>query len=226
MAFLSLMLFISNAVTAKAEEKSESANQGEIISVIENGNAKAVVIQEDYGVFTYEYYENDVLIRSQTKDLFSNASLPQLNYSKSNYDLIESDSGWGIARLYDYKKIAFTCPIDFVDEGALEDDYLEIEEGKDDNYVKLFELALISYIGLEADLYEATEDMLITSVLAAITLAGAVFLGKPELAYQAAMDTISTLGILANIDSIVEDMTTKQDEMAFFYRDLFIYDIS
>lgn len=230
-SFLSILIALSfcniNIFANENIENDEIIDLNEdkkIISDIQiDEHLRTVIISNGEGVFTLELYCDDVLIKSETKNLYEKNANSIINFANYDGEFYESNSGWGIFIPNKYDFAAFTCPIEYVEEGEVSNRYFEIQKGIDDNYVNQFKLRLKDYILLEEELHDGVYDYVFDAAIAAIKFAGAFYFSQPALAYDAAMDMILEINSAFALGDLVNEMTELQDEMAFFYIELFRY---
>lgn len=219
---LSFMLVFSmstSSITASniTEQLNEENEIKTILDVSLENKQRAVIISQGEGIFIFELYKNNQLVRSETRDLCDRTLESDILLSRDGIEAYESQSGWGIIMSDDKDSVFLSAAREYDFGEAIEKNF-EIQRGIDDNYINQYKLRLMDYIKLESQYQEC-----IDGILSAVSFSCVFYFDQPYLAYQAAEALMLEIVNTFALENIVDDMSELNDEMAFFYVELLRY---
>lgn len=219
---LSFMLVFSmstSSITASniTEQLNEENEIKTILDVSLENKQRAVIISQGEGIFIFELYKNNQLVRSETRDLYDRTLESDILLSRDGIEAYESQSGWGIIMSDDKDSVFLSAAREYDFGEAIEKNF-EIQRGIDDNYINQYKLRLMDYIKLESQYQEC-----IDGILSAVSFSCVFYFDQPYLAYQAAEALMLEIVNTFALENIVDDMSELNDEMAFFYVELLRY---
>lgn len=215
-SFLSLILMFTLCTSSiTASNSTEQLNdENEIKTILDvnfENKQRAVIISKGEGIFVFELYRNNQLVRSDTRDLYDSTHESVVLLSRDGIEAYESQSGWGIIKSDDEDLVFLSASREY-DFGEAIDKNFEIQKGIDDNFINQYRLRLKDYISLESQYQEC-----IDGILSAVSFSCVFYFDQPYLAYQAAEAMIQEIVSVFALEDIVDYMAELNDEMAFFY---------
>lgn len=102
-SFLSLILMFTLCTSSiTASNSTEQLNdENEIKTILDvnfENKQRAVIISKGEGIFVFELYRNNQLVRSDTRDLYDSTHESVVLLSRDGIEAYESQSGWGIIK--------------------------------------------------------------------------------------------------------------------------------
>lgn len=215
-SFLSLILMFTLCTSSiTASNSTEQLNdENEIKTILDvnfENKQRAVIISKGEGIFVFELYRNNQLVRSDTRDLYDSTLKSDILLSRDGIEAYESQSGWGIIMSDDKDSVFLSASREY-DFGETIDKNFKIQKGIDDNFINQYRLRLKDYISLESQYQEC-----IDGILSAVSFSCVFYFDQPYLAYQAAEAMIQEIVSVFALEDIVDYMAELNDEMAFFY---------
>lgn len=195
-------------------------NENEIKTILDvslENKQRAVIISQGEGIFIFELYKNNQLVRSETRDLYDRTLESDILLSRDGIEAYESQSGWGIIKSDDEDLVFLSASREY-DFGETIDKNFKIQKGIDDNFINQYRLRLKDYISLESQYQEC-----IDGILSAVSFSCVFYFDQPYLAYQAVKALILEIVSVFALEDIVDYMAELNDEMAFFYVELLRY---
>lgn len=186
-------------------------NENEIKTILDvslENKQRAVIISQGEGIFIFELYKNNQLVRSETRDLYDRTLESDILLSRDGIEAYESQSGWGIIMSDDKDSVFLSASREYDFGEAIEKNF-EIQKGIDDNFVNQYRLRLNDYVKYESQYQEC-----IDGILSAVSFSSVFYFDQPYLAYQAAEAMIQEI---VSVFAFVDYMAELNDEMAFFY---------
>lgn len=223
-AILSVFVVFGNSVQINHAMNEDKViikdTEEEYISYVTVGNESIKIIKNKVtNDIIFEKYENDEYVTQIEFNPTESLDMYALNIDGS---LLESDTGWGSFSHENDEFDAFTCPDEYVDEGLMDYFYFEIAHSSiNNNYINQFNYRLEDLLEKEVELNELLTNYVYSVLIAGIAAAGAITFGNPTLAKYAALETIEAVYITTQIENCVERMTNYQDDMAFYFIELY-----
>lgn len=220
--FLSLTLIFAlytYRITASniTEQLNEENEIKTLLDVSFDNKHRAVIINKGDGVFIFELYENNQLVRSEIREIYVRTPESVNLLSRDGIEAYESQSGWGIIMSDDEDFVFLSASREYDFGEAIEKNF-EIQKGIDDNFVNQYRLRLNDYVKYESQYQEC-----IDGIVSAVSFSSIFYFDQPYLAYQAAEALILEIVNTFALEDIVDYMAELNDEMAFFYVALLIY---
>lgn len=220
--FLSLTLIFtlcSYRITASdiTEQLNEENEIKTLLDVSFDNKHRAVIINKGDGVFIFELYENNQLVRSEIREIYVRTPESVNLLSRDGIEAYESQSGWGIIMSDDEDFVFLSASREYDFGEAIEKNF-EIQKGIDDNFVNQYRLRLNDYVKYESQYQEC-----IDGILSAVSFSSVFYFDQPYLAYQATEALMLEIVNTFALENIVDDMSELNDEMAFFYVELLRY---
>lgn len=221
-SFLSLILMFTLCTSSITASNSTEQLNGEneiktILDVSFDNKQRAVIVSQGEGIFVFELYKNNQLVRSETRDIYDRTPESVILLSRDGIEAYESQSGWGIIKS-DNEDLVFLSASREYDFGEAIDKNFKIQKGIDDNFINQYRLRLKDYISLESQYQECMDG-----ILSAVSFSCVFYFDQPYLAYQAAKAMIQEIVSIFALEDIVDYMAELNDEMAFFYVGLLRY---
>lgn len=211
-------LFPSNIMAINETKQLNSENEIKtILDVSFDNKQRAVIVSQGEGIFVFELYKNNQLVRSETRDIYDRTPESVILLSRDGIEAYESQSGWGIIMSDDKDSVFLSASREYDFGEAIEKNF-EIQRGIDDNYINQYKLRLMDYIKLESQYQEC-----IDGILSAVSFSCVFYFDQPYLAYQAAEALMLEIVNTFALGDIVDYMAELNDEMAFFYVGLLRY---
>lgn len=211
-------LFPSNIMAINETKQLNSENEIKtILDVSFDNKQRAVIVSQGEGIFVFELYKNNQLVRSETRDIYDRTPESVILLSRDGIEAYESQSGWGIIMSDDKDSVFLSASREYDFGEAIEKNF-EIQRGIDDNYINQYKLRLMDYIKLESQYQEC-----IDGILSAVSFSCVFYFDQPYLAYQAAKALMLEIVNTFALGDIVDYMAELNDEMAFFYVGLLRY---
>lgn len=200
-----------------------TSNENKKVTSVKTDDYEIIVINDyENELVIFEHYEEDVLIKRKTIDVKQPRKATYNKLLKANdYELNETDSGWGYYFPKNLDFNAFNCSEELVDEGHVDSSYIEVKKNKPTTTVKVFRDDVLTLKDYESDLdlaYSSRDYHLIITILAG---ACAFYFGDPTAAAistSAALDAISLTG---EIEILIEDMAYTIDNLGHWYLELY-----
>lgn len=220
--FLSLTLIFTLctyriAASNITEQLNEENEIKTLLDVSFDNKHRAVIINKGDGVFIFELYENNQLVRSEIREIYVRTPESVNLLSRDGIEAYESQSGWGIIMSDDEDFVFLSASREYDFGEAIEKNF-EIQKGIDDNFVNQYRLRLNDYVKYESQYQEC-----IDGIVSAVSFSSIFYFDQPYLAYQAAEALMLEIVNTFSLENIVDDMSELNDEMAFFYVALLIY---
>lgn len=188
-----------------------------ILDVSLENKQRAVIISQGEGIFIFELYKNNQLVRSETRYIYDRTPESVILLSRDGIEAYESQSGWGIIMSEDKDSVFLSASREY-DFGEVIEKSFEIQKGIDDNFVNQYRLRLNDYVKYESQYQEC-----IDGILSAVSFSSVFYFDQPYLAYQAVKALILEIVSVFALEDIVDYMAELNDEMAFFYVALLRY---
>lgn len=211
---ITLAFSMSTSSIMASNSTKQLNNENEIKTILDvrlENKQRAVIISQGEGIFIFELYKNNQLVRSETRDLYDRTLKSDILLSRDGFEAYESKSGWGIIMSDDKDSVFLSASREYDFGEAIEKNF-EIQKGIDDNFVNQYRLRLNDYISLESQYQEC-----IDGILSAVSFSCVFYFDQPYLAYQAAEAMIQEIVSVFALEDIVDYMAELNDEMAFFY---------
>lgn len=199
------------------EQLNEENEIKTILDVSFDNKHWAVIINKGDGVFIFELYKNNQLVRSETREIYVRTPESVNLLSRDGIEAYESQSGWGIIMSDDKAYVFLSASREYDFGEAIEKNFV-IQKGIDDNFVNQYRLRLNDYVKFESQYQEC-----IDGILSAVSFSCVFYFDQPYLAYQAAEALILEIVNIFALADITDLMTEFNDEMAFFYVELLRY---
>lgn len=199
------------------EQLNEENEIKTILDVSFDNKHWAVIINKGDGVFIFELYKNNQLVRSETREIYVRTPESVNLLSRDGIEAYESQSGWGIIMSDDKDYVFLSASREYDFGEAIEKNFV-IQKGIDDNFVNQYRLRLNDYVKFESQYQEC-----IDGILSAVSFSCVFYFDQPYLAYQAAEALILEIVNIFALADITDLMTEFNDEMAFFYVALLRY---